>query len=122
MRMDQSGRLYIKSNDVFVDSAESEPFVDAIDRSNPATHQPPEPGHEKLYTYRSICMSDEGKMRILHGFDCRYQVAVGRFRNAVNDSGWSFLEIETKPEYPPEIQAYAAGVLEERGRERANKL
>lgn len=30
-------------------------------------------------------------MRILHGFDCRNQVAVGRFRNAVNDSGYAQL-------------------------------
>uniref|UniRef100_A0A0N5AVB9 Phospholipase B-like n=1 Tax=Syphacia muris TaxID=451379 RepID=A0A0N5AVB9_9BILA len=70
------------------------------------------PGRETKYTYSSICKNEEGQMRILPGFDCRRQVAVGRFQNAINITGWSFLEIETMAEYPPEEQAYAAGVLE----------
>uniref|UniRef100_A0A915MDL6 Phospholipase B-like n=1 Tax=Meloidogyne javanica TaxID=6303 RepID=A0A915MDL6_MELJA len=39
-------------------------------------------------------------------------LALGRFRNAINISGWSYLEIETKGEYDPGFQAYAAGYIE----------
>lgn len=45
------------------------------------------PGTERRYTYRSICKDSNGQMRILHGLDCRRQVALGRFRNAINSTG-----------------------------------
>ncbi|XP_055534271.1 putative phospholipase B-like lamina ancestor [Wyeomyia smithii] len=34
------------------------------------------------------------------------------FRNSVMESGWSHLEVESQPEFPDEIQAFAAGMLE----------
>lgn len=39
-------------------------------------------------------------------------VAWGSFTNAINQTGWSFLEVETDPSYPDEIQAHAVGYLE----------
>uniref|UniRef100_A0A0N4W2Y6 Phospholipase B-like n=1 Tax=Haemonchus placei TaxID=6290 RepID=A0A0N4W2Y6_HAEPC len=48
----------------------------------------------------------------LKGFDCREQVAVGKWKNSVNASGWTFLEVETQPNFDPQLQAYAAGYLE----------
>ncbi|KAK0407484.1 hypothetical protein QR680_019219 [Steinernema hermaphroditum] len=79
--------------------------------SSPLTAEENEPGKDDRYTYKSACMVD-GKLQILHGFDCRNQVAVGRFRNSINVTGWSYLEIETKSEFDPNLQAYAAGLLE----------
>uniref|UniRef100_A0A914GPK4 Phospholipase B-like n=1 Tax=Globodera rostochiensis TaxID=31243 RepID=A0A914GPK4_GLORO len=68
-------------------------------------------GRDTDYTYKSVCLVD-GKPTLVDGFDCRHQVAVGRYKNAINMTGWSYLEIETKPEADPDMQAYAAGVLE----------
>jgi hypothetical protein len=68
-------------------------------------------GRDEGYTYKSVCIVN-GKPQVLHGFDCRNQVAVGRFRNSINETGWSYLEIETKEGYDAELQAYAAGILE----------
>ncbi|TKR83222.1 hypothetical protein L596_016846 [Steinernema carpocapsae] len=89
---------------------------DDYDRSNkvfthPLTDHEGEMGHDDSYTYKSACMVD-GNLTILNGFDCRNQVAVGRFRNSINATGWSYLEIETKPEFDANLQAYAAGLLE----------
>lgn len=39
-------------------------------------------------------------------------VAWGSFRNAINDTGFGFLEISTNEKFPDEYQAYAAGFLE----------
>lgn len=36
----------------------------------------------------------------------------GCFRNSLMESGWSHLEIESQPEFPDKIQAFAAGMLE----------
>uniref|UniRef100_A0A1I8A841 Phospholipase B-like n=2 Tax=Steinernema glaseri TaxID=37863 RepID=A0A1I8A841_9BILA len=79
--------------------------------TSPLTAEEGEMGRDDRYTYKSACMVD-GKLQILHGFDCRNQVAVGRFRNSINVTGWSYLEIETKSEFDPNLQAYAAGLLE----------
>uniref|UniRef100_A0A914EAF6 Phospholipase B-like n=1 Tax=Acrobeloides nanus TaxID=290746 RepID=A0A914EAF6_9BILA len=68
-------------------------------------------GHDQHYTYKAVCVIDE-KPQIVDGFDCRHMVAVGRFKNAINLTGWSYLEIETKAGFDPELQAYAAGILE----------
>ncbi|KAL3084766.1 hypothetical protein niasHT_031657 [Heterodera trifolii] len=68
-------------------------------------------GWDSDYTYKSVCLVD-GKPTVVDGFDCRYQVAVGRYKNAINMTGWSYLEVETKPDADPDMQAYAAGVLE----------
>uniref|UniRef100_A0A914BUS0 Phospholipase B-like n=1 Tax=Acrobeloides nanus TaxID=290746 RepID=A0A914BUS0_9BILA len=54
----------------------------------------------------------DGKPQIIPGFDCRKMIAVGRYKNSINTTGWSYLEIETKSEFDPDIQAYSAGVLE----------
>ncbi|CAI4228255.1 unnamed protein product [Auanema sp. JU1783] len=68
-------------------------------------------GLDEKYTYKQICVVD-GKLTVLNGFDCRNQIAVGKWKNSVNATGWTFLEVETKPEYDPELQAYTAGYLE----------
>ncbi|KAL3073083.1 hypothetical protein niasHT_035359 [Heterodera trifolii] len=68
-------------------------------------------GWDSNYSYKSVCLVD-GKPTVVDGFDCRYQIAVGRYKNAINMTGWSFLEVETKSEAEPEMQAYAAGILE----------
>ncbi|XP_059091738.1 putative phospholipase B-like 2 [Tigriopus californicus] len=39
-------------------------------------------------------------------------VAWGNFTNAINQTGWSFFEVETDASFPDEIQAHAAGYLE----------
>ncbi|XP_060063840.1 putative phospholipase B-like 2 [Ylistrum balloti] len=39
-------------------------------------------------------------------------VAKGVFRNEVNTTGWSFLEVTTSEGYSDEVQAYAAGLVE----------
>ncbi|PIO73017.1 hypothetical protein TELCIR_05027 [Teladorsagia circumcincta] len=67
-------------------------------------------GKDERYTYSQMCIV-ERKLTVLHGFDCREQVAVAKWRNSVNASGWTFLEVETQSKYEPELQAYAAGVL-----------
>ncbi|KAE9551530.1 hypothetical protein FO519_005260 [Halicephalobus sp. NKZ332] len=68
-------------------------------------------GTEKFYSYKSVCFIN-GKVKVLDGFDCRNQIAVGRYRNAINSTGWSYLEIETMSGFDTDLQAYAAGVLE----------
>ncbi|CAD6188713.1 unnamed protein product [Caenorhabditis auriculariae] len=68
-------------------------------------------GRDEKYTYKQLCIVDN-KPSIQDGFDCRYQVAVARWKNAVNTTGWTFLEVETRGGYEPELQAYAAGYLE----------
>ncbi|GMR34094.1 hypothetical protein PMAYCL1PPCAC_04289, partial [Pristionchus mayeri] len=68
-------------------------------------------GRDEVYTYKQICL-DKGKLTLLNGMDCRYQVAAGRWRNAVNTTGWTMLEVETKNAVEPGVQAYAAGYLE----------
>ncbi|PAV75746.1 hypothetical protein WR25_11700 [Diploscapter pachys] len=68
-------------------------------------------GRDTKYTYRQICVVD-GKPTILNGFDCKSQVAVARWQNSVNTTGWTFLEVETRDGFEPGIQAYAAGYLE----------
>uniref|UniRef100_A0A7E4VT70 Phospholipase B-like n=1 Tax=Panagrellus redivivus TaxID=6233 RepID=A0A7E4VT70_PANRE len=71
----------------------------------------PREGEEQFYKYLSACNQD-GEIKLIPAFDCRNQVAVGRYRNAINSTGWSYLEIETRAEYDTDLQAYAAGVLE----------
>jgi hypothetical protein len=68
-------------------------------------------GEERFYTYKSACYLDD-RVQLIEGFDCKNQIAVGRFRNAINSTGWSYLEIETKSGFDTDLQAYAAGVLE----------
>nr|CAD2201066.1 unnamed protein product [Meloidogyne enterolobii] len=41
-----------------------------------------------------------------------FTVAVGKYRNAQNETGWGILEVETFPNFPVEMQAYAAGLVE----------
>lgn len=39
-------------------------------------------------------------------------VAVANFTNAINQTGWSYLEVTTYPQFPDKVQAFAAGWLE----------
>ncbi|XP_065301953.1 putative phospholipase B-like 2 [Dermacentor albipictus] len=48
-----------------------------------------------------------------HGsFSTLTPVAWANFQNDIPKSGWSYLEVESSPNVPDEIQAYAAGALE----------
>uniref|UniRef100_A0A0C9RIQ3 Phospholipase B-like n=1 Tax=Fopius arisanus TaxID=64838 RepID=A0A0C9RIQ3_9HYME len=40
------------------------------------------------------------------------RAARGYYRTRIQETGWSFVEIETSPNYPDAVQAYAAGLLE----------
>ena len=44
--------------------------------------------------------------------DNRTIVAQAKFENEQQNSGWMYLNVETKGEFEDEIQAYAAGLLE----------
>lgn len=68
-------------------------------------------GRDTYNSYKSVCMVD-GKPKMLNMFDCRNQVAVGRWQNAINSTGWSNLEIETFNGNNEDLQAYSAGYLE----------
>lgn len=81
-----------------------------------------------------VCWDDDAKkLYTAEGKEeCREaknKVAVGKYHNGVNETGlaqtlgtkfvqllfrWGTLEVETFPDFPPEIQAYAAGVAEGR--------
>ncbi|KAJ1366547.1 hypothetical protein KIN20_027228 [Parelaphostrongylus tenuis] len=69
------------------------------------------------YTYVSVCLDEtQGNLvDIVYAKQCKSkesQVALGRYSNQVNTTGWGILEIETFPEHPYDLQAYAAGVAE----------
>lgn len=66
------------------------------------------------YRYLNICLSDEtGKLYpSMKENDCPKRVAIGKYWNGVNRTGWGVLEIETFGPFEPELQAYAAGVAE----------
>lgn len=71
-------------------------------------------GNESVYTYKSVCRGAKGgRPQLVDGLECRQRIAVGRFRNAINATGWAHLEVETFGAYASaDLQAYAAGVLE----------
>ncbi|KAK5970052.1 Phospholipase B, partial [Trichostrongylus colubriformis] len=69
------------------------------------------------YKYVSICINgtEENLLDIVHAKQCddkESQVALGRFTNQVNTTGWGILEVETFPGHAYDVQAYAAGVAE----------
>ncbi|KAK0418991.1 hypothetical protein QR680_013894 [Steinernema hermaphroditum] len=68
------------------------------------------------YTYLSICANETSDtLYPVEGKECedrKLQVALGKYRNRMNETGWGYLEIETFAGFDPEIQAYAAGVAE----------
>uniref|UniRef100_A0A915DNQ2 Phospholipase B-like n=1 Tax=Ditylenchus dipsaci TaxID=166011 RepID=A0A915DNQ2_9BILA len=68
-------------------------------------------GLDEEYTYKQVCIVN-GKTQVLDGLDCRKQVAVARYKNSINATGWSYLEIETKAGNDELLQAYSAGLLE----------
>uniref|UniRef100_A0A915E929 Phospholipase B-like n=1 Tax=Ditylenchus dipsaci TaxID=166011 RepID=A0A915E929_9BILA len=68
-------------------------------------------GLDESYIYKSVCMIT-GKPTLIDGFECQELLALGRFRNHINATGWSYLEIETTHGTDVELQAYSAGVLE----------
>uniref|UniRef100_A0A183C2P5 NTP_transf_2 domain-containing protein n=1 Tax=Globodera pallida TaxID=36090 RepID=A0A183C2P5_GLOPA len=73
---------------------------------------------EDFYRTISICSNHTAngtKMYIKEfGNSCPpgNKVAVGRYRNAVKETGWGILEVETFEGHPPEWQAFAAGLAE----------
>ncbi|CAJ0581723.1 unnamed protein product, partial [Mesorhabditis spiculigera] len=69
------------------------------------------PGHQHEYSTYELC-KDDGRLEVFKADECGQQLALARFKNAVNSTGWAFLEIETNGEQTPFEQAYAAGYLE----------
>jgi hypothetical protein len=68
---------------------------------------------EEYYTKLSVCYNDDTRLLYtVDGDKCEHRIAIGRFRNEINQTGWSYLEIETSGNFTPEMQAYAAGVAE----------
>ncbi|PAV86669.1 hypothetical protein WR25_22755 [Diploscapter pachys] len=70
------------------------------------------------YEYVSVCRNgtSEDLLDVVAGKTCPRskddQVALGRYSNQVNTTGWGILEIETFEGHPYDVQAYAAGVAE----------
>jgi hypothetical protein len=64
------------------------------------------------YRIVSICSDGEGRVYSVEGSECESKVATGKYRNAVNETGWGYLEIETYDKFSAETQAYAAGLAE----------
>uniref|UniRef100_A0A0K0DX97 Phospholipase B-like n=1 Tax=Strongyloides stercoralis TaxID=6248 RepID=A0A0K0DX97_STRER len=71
-----------------------------------------DPHPTKPDTFASICMNATGGIYLARRKICEKQIALGSYKNAVNSTGWGFLEIETFPGYSYEVQSYAAGYLE----------
>jgi len=42
----------------------------------------------------------------------KHKVGLASYSNEVNTTGWAFLEVQTKPNFPDKIQAYGAGFVE----------
>ncbi|GMT18195.1 hypothetical protein PFISCL1PPCAC_9492, partial [Pristionchus fissidentatus] len=91
-------------------AAESKDWI----KDNP----PPPPGKPVDYQYVSICVNGtaENGLIPLKGKaacgDYHDQVAVGRYANKVNETGWGILEVETFGGFPNDVQAFAAGMAE----------
>ncbi|CAL4098399.1 unnamed protein product, partial [Meganyctiphanes norvegica] len=54
----------------------------------------------------------DGSKYMLHHEIARNWVAKANFTDNTNNDGWSYLEVETNPNYPDTIQSYAAGFVE----------
>ncbi|KAK6100526.1 Phospholipase B family protein [Brugia pahangi] len=71
--------------------------------------------HDNYYEYLSACRKkDSNILYTNNGTKCDkgIQVALARFRNAVNETGWGILEVETFSGIDEITQAFAAGLLE----------
>ncbi|KAL4002494.1 Phospholipase B family protein [Acanthocheilonema viteae] len=71
--------------------------------------------HDNYYEYLSACRKKNSNTLYTNsGLRCEkdIQVALGRFRNAVNETGWGILEVETFNDVDEMTQAFAAGLLE----------
>uniref|UniRef100_A0A0N5BE53 Phospholipase B-like n=1 Tax=Strongyloides papillosus TaxID=174720 RepID=A0A0N5BE53_STREA len=75
-----------------------------------------ETGTDTLYRVKSACFSPStSTYTIVEGNVCQNEdllVATGRFKNAINTTGWSNFEVETFNTVEPHEQAFAAGFLE----------
>uniref|UniRef100_A0A1I8EMD1 Phospholipase B-like n=1 Tax=Wuchereria bancrofti TaxID=6293 RepID=A0A1I8EMD1_WUCBA len=70
---------------------------------------------DDYYEYLSACRKkDSNILYTNNGTKCDkgIQVALGRFRNAVNETGWGIFEVETFNGVDEITQAFAAGLLE----------
>lgn len=55
----------------------------------------------------SVTWSEDHGFRLVNDvatFENQDTVAVGNFTNAINETGWSYLEIKTDPRFPDNIQ------------------
>uniref|UniRef100_A0AC35UH00 Phospholipase B-like n=1 Tax=Rhabditophanes sp. KR3021 TaxID=114890 RepID=A0AC35UH00_9BILA len=74
-----------------------------------------ETGKDTAYRVKSACLDAKSTYKIVDGNKCEGSdllVAVAKFKNTINETGWSNLEIETFDVVDGNDQAYAAGYLE----------
>ena len=45
-------------------------------------------GRDTRYAYKSVCLDDDDQPTLVDAAKCRRQVALGRFSNAINSTGW----------------------------------
>jgi len=78
------------------------------------TESSEENNERQNYRRVSVCLvaKDSTDVTIVEGETCENQIALGRYRNDVNKTGWGVLEVETFKGYPSQLQAFAAGVAE----------
>jgi len=100
---DESSEEFKEDNDRIVKRVqERRRLVDGLENGE---------GRDTYYSYKSVCVVD-GKPKMMDTFDCRNKVAVGRWQNAINSTGWSYFEVETFAGNDEDLQAYSAGYLE----------
>jgi hypothetical protein len=78
-------------------------------------------GLDDGYTYKSVCMINR-LPTLVDGWECQELLALGKFRNHINVTGWSYLEVETTEGTNTDVQAYSAGYLEGSENKSANLL
>lgn len=60
----------------------------------------------------SVTWDQSSNKYSLHKGVVQDYVAMGAFRNEINSTGWSYLNVSTIQKFPNEVQAYAAGIVE----------
>jgi hypothetical protein len=106
--------LLLSNISAYVREYNEENFLDSSSESSEEEDLPRVDEKELGYRYLNVCLNDEtGKLfTSSQEGDCPKRVAIGKYWNGVNQTGWGVLEIETFGPYEPALQAYAAGVAE----------
>jgi hypothetical protein len=91
-----------------------EEFLDSFITSSEEEDEPRIEEQAFAYRYMNICLNETTSKLYASSKegDCDKRIALGRYWNGVNQTGWGVLEVETFDPFDPELQAYAAGVVE----------